>query len=116
MTSDERRALYIKAIESCNAFEGKGKVIFYTSVNGHMFSQFSKEENVGIRLSKEERDAFIRKYNTELLVTYGTIMKEYVHVPENLLSDTALIKSLLESSFNYVKSLKPKPTTKKMKS
>lgn len=115
MTGEKRRELYIKAIEACSEFEGKGKVISYTSVNGHMFSMYSKECEVGIRLEKNQRAAFLEEHNTALLVSYNTVMKEYVHVPDRLLEDTALIKHYLEQSFAYVSALKPKPTTKKKK-
>jgi hypothetical protein len=42
-------------------------------------------------------------------------MKEYVEVPDSLLTRTQDLKKHFESSFAYVKSLKPKPTTKKPK-
>lgn len=112
---DETLKLYEKLIASIADIERKGKTIPYTSVNGHMFSQLSKEGNVGIRLNKEDREAFIEKYNTKLLETYGTTLKEYVHVPSSLLKKTKELSPYLKASFEYVKSLKPKPTTRKKK-
>ncbi len=40
-------------------------------------------------------------------------MKEYVTVPDELLQDTEELKGYLDLSYEYVKSLKPKPTKKK---
>lgn len=113
MSQDEgKRALYMKAIDACPQIEGKGKVISYTSVNGHMSSQFSKEGDVGIRLCKEDREAFLQKYDSHLLVSYGATMKEYVVVPDNLLNDTDTVSYYLHKAHEHVSSLKPKPSKK----
>jgi TfoX/Sxy family transcriptional regulator of competence genes len=85
----------------------------YTSHNGHMFTLLSKSGSLGIRLPKEEREAFLQKYKTTLFEQYGAVMKEYVTVPDDLLENTDELKSYLVISFEYVKTLKPKPTKKK---
>jgi hypothetical protein len=46
---------------------------------------------------------------------YGAVMKEYVEVPDALLAKTAHLKKFFDASFQYVSSLKPKPTTEKTK-
>jgi len=69
------------------------------SVNGHMFSHLSKTGTLVLRLPKEEREAFLEKYDTSLYESYGAIMKEYVIVSAELLENT--------------EALKPKPTKKK---
>ena len=38
---------------------------------------------------------------------------EYVAVPDSLLENTKELKKYLELSYEYAKTLKPKPTTKK---
>lgn len=53
----------------------------YTSVNGHMFSFLDKNGEMGLRLPQPERDEFIKKYDTKLLVQHDKVMKEYVVVP-----------------------------------
>jgi TfoX/Sxy family transcriptional regulator of competence genes len=78
-----------------------------------MFTYLSKTGSLGIRLSKEEREAFLEKYNTTLYESYGAIMKEYVTVPDELLQKTEELKGYLDLSYEYVKTLKPKPTKKK---
>ena len=89
--------------------------MLYTSVNGHMFTIFSTDAKLGIRLSKEDRQAFLEKYGTTLLATYGAVMREYVTVPDELLENTEELQPYLVKSYDYVTSLKPKPTTKKKK-
>jgi TfoX/Sxy family transcriptional regulator of competence genes len=78
-----------------------------------MYSCLNKKGEVGLRLSKEDREAFLEEHNAELFVSYNTVMKEYVSVPEWMLRDTEVFQKYLNMSYDYVSSLKPKPTTKK---
>lgn len=107
------QVLYDLLIQSNPKIERKGKTMPYTSVNGHMFSFLSKEGNMGLRLSENDREEFIQKFDSKLMEQHGRIMKEYVEVPDNLLSETEQISKFLQKSFDYVSSLKPKPTKKK---
>lgn len=112
----EKIVLYERLIEAHPDMEMKGgKKMRYTSYNGNMYTLLSKEGHVSIRLAKTERDAFIAKYDTQLSVQYGAVLKEYVHVPDELLSDIEALKPYLEMSHAYVQTLKPKATTKKKK-
>ncbi len=86
----------------------KGKTMPYTSANGHMFSSLNKVGELGLRLGKEDREQFLTDHKTELFVTYNTIMKEYVKVPESLLKEPEAMLPYLEKSYQYVLSLKPK--------
>ena len=90
----------------------KGDVHPYTSLNGHMFTYLSQEGELGIRLSKEEIEKFAAKYKSKPFIQYGTVMKEYVNVPPELLNDTEELKQYLALSYDYIKTLKPKPTKK----
>jgi TfoX/Sxy family transcriptional regulator of competence genes len=105
--------LYDQLIATNPEIERKGRTNPYTSHNGHMFSHLSKTGSLGLRLPKEEREAFLEKYNTTLYESYGAIMKEYVTVPDDLLENTEELKAYLELSYEYIKTLKPKPTKKK---
>ena len=109
----DKLELYEMLVATHPEIERKGKTMPYTSHNGHMFSLLSKEGKLGLRLPKDEREAFLEKYNTILFEQYGAIMKEYVTVPDDLLPKTGALKKYLEISFEYVKTLKPKPTKKK---
>lgn len=103
------------AVAAQSAFARKGKTMPYTSANGHMFSLMNKVGDLGIRLPKARRNELLEEYNTTLLESHNTIMKEYVRIPDALLEQTELITSLLEEGYAYVTSLPPKPTTKKKK-
>jgi TfoX/Sxy family transcriptional regulator of competence genes len=109
----EKLELYEKLIATHPEIERKGVSMPYTSVNGHMFSHLSKDGSLGIRLPKDVREAFLEIHSTTLFVQHGAVMKEYVTVPDELLSQTEILKKYLEISYDYVKSLKPKPTKKK---
>ena len=105
--------LYDLLIQSNPKIVRKGKTMPYTSVNGHMFSFLSKEGNMGLRLSQNNREVFIKKFESKLMEQHGRIMKEYVLVPDELLQETEVLSKFLQKSFDYVSSLKPKPTKKK---
>jgi len=78
---------YEKIVNAIPDLERKGKKTPYTSLNGHMFSFLDKDGVLSIRLSEEERVALIEKYNTQLSVQHGRIMKEYVVVPDSLFNN-----------------------------
>jgi TfoX/Sxy family transcriptional regulator of competence genes len=103
-------ALYEELVATNPKVERKGDTMSYTSVNGHMFSLLTKEGWLALRLPEDEREAFLRKYKTKLAVQYGTVMKEYVQVPEALLKKTSELRKLFNLSYEYASSLKPKPT------
>ncbi len=58
------------------------------------------------------RSAFMAEYGAGLLESHGTVMKEYVAVPDALLEQTDALAPYLAASFEYVSSLKPKATKK----
>ncbi len=109
----DRLDAYDRLIESHPEIERKGKTMPYTSLNGHMFTHLDKSGSMGIRLPELERIAYLEKYNTTLFVQYGATMKEYAHVPDELLQNTDELKIYLEISCEYVRTLKPKPTKTK---
>jgi TfoX/Sxy family transcriptional regulator of competence genes len=110
---DDKVELYDRLIATNPDIERKGKTMPYTSHNGHMFTYLSKTGSMGLRLPKEDREAFLEKYNTSLFEQYGAVMKEYATVPDDLLKNTEELKEYLDISFEYIKTLKPKPTKKK---
>ena len=105
-------ALYDKLIATNPAIERKGDANPYTSLNGNMFTLLHQSK-LAIRLAENEREKFLKKYKTTLFEAYGTVMKEYVAVPDALLENTNELKKYLDLSYEYAKTLKPKPTTKK---
>lgn len=104
--------LYEKLIPGIRGIERKGATMPYTSLNGNMFSFLDKHGSCGMRLPEKEREDFLKKYKTSLFETHGTVLKEYVTVPENLLKNTKELKKWFAKSYTYVQTLKPKPTKK----
>ena len=111
--SPEQMEAYDRLLATHPRVERKGKNLLYTSANGHMFTVFSTNAKLGIRLSRADRLSFLGAYDSELLKTYGAVMREYVTVPDALLQDTDALAPWLEASYDYVTSLPAKPTTKK---
>jgi hypothetical protein len=110
--SEERLAIYDKIIEGMAGVERKGATMPYTSVNGHMFSFLAPDGSLALRLPDAGRTAFIKKHNTRLCEAHGAVLKEYVVVPDKVLNDASKMAAYFRASYEYVKSLKPKPTTK----
>lgn len=108
----EQVAAYDRLIATHPEIERKGKNLLYTSVNGHMFSVFSTEGYLGIRLPRAEREAFLEAYGVSLLKSYGATMREYVTIPRELLEDTSRLAPVLAASYDYVSALPPQATTK----
>ena len=108
-----RVAQYDRLIAAHPEIVRKGAANPYTSVNGHMFSGLNKEGDVGLRLSKEDRAAFEARFESPPFISYNTVMKEYVNVPQVVLDDEAEFMKYLNMSFAYVQSLKPNPSRKK---
>jgi TfoX/Sxy family transcriptional regulator of competence genes len=106
-------ALYEKLVATNPKVERKGATMPYTSLNGHMFSLLTREGWLALRLPTDAGEEFLRKYQTKLCLQYGTVMKEYVQVPDALLKKTQELRKYFDLSYAYVGSLKPKPTTKK---
>jgi len=95
------------------ALARKGATLPYTSFNGNMFSFLDKHGSCGIRLPEKERVDFLKKYKTKLFETHGTVLEEYVTVPDDLLQKTKELNKWFDISYTYVKTLKPKATKKK---
>jgi hypothetical protein len=106
-------ALYEALLATNPEIKRKGATMPYTSVNGNMFSLLTPEGTLALRLPADEREAFLKRYETTLCEQYGVVMKEYVCVPASLLKNTRALAKYLDVSYRYACSLKPKPTTKK---
>ncbi|MGB2605524.1 MAG: hypothetical protein ACLPVW_13180 [Terriglobales bacterium] len=115
MQSPETIALYDKLIATHPEIERKGAANPYTSLNGNMFTMLSPSGVMALRLPEDEREKFLKKHKAKLFEAYGSVMKEYVAVPESLLGNTREMKKYLSLSYDYAKTLKPKATTKTKK-
>jgi hypothetical protein len=86
--------IYDEIVSECD-FERKGKTMPYTSSNGHMFSQVNKDGELGIRFSKETQKRYLEEFNTKLFMSYNSVMKGYITIPTDLLSNKELLKNYL---------------------
>ena len=110
----EKIALYEKAVATLPGVERKGAANPFTALNGNMFSLLSAvTETMALRLPKDEREAFLKKYKSKLFEVYGAVMKEYVTVPDALLRNTKELQKYMTVSYEYAKTLKPKASRKK---
>jgi hypothetical protein len=114
-TSPDVLDLYDQVIATQPDVRRKGAKMPYTSVNGHMFSFVTQDGHLALRLPERERDAFLVRYDTRLCEQYGKVMKEYVEVPDGLLRNVDELTQHFRTSYAYVSSLKPKPTTRRTK-
>jgi hypothetical protein len=112
----DKLALYEKLVATVAGVERKGASVPYTSANGNMFSYLAADGTLALRLPKDARENFLTKYQTTLMEAYGIVQKEYVTVPAELLKNTEELKAYFEMSYEYIMSLKPKPTKKGGKS
>ena len=105
--------MYEALVATHSDIERKGKSSPYTSINGNMFTVLSADSVLGMRLGAADREAFVETFGTGLYEAHGTVMKEYVAVPSELLAHTQKLASYLAKSYDYARGLKPKPTTRK---
>ena len=111
----DKLALYEKLVAAHPEIERKGDANGYTSLNGNMFTLLHSSGRLAIRLPEGDREKFLKKYKTTLFEAYGAVMKEYVAVPDALLKKSEELQKYFDLSYEYAKTLKPKPTTKKKK-
>jgi len=109
----DKLELYEKLVATDPRIERKGASMPYTSVNGHMFSFLTPAGRLALRLPEAERDDFLKRYKTKLCEQHGSVLKEYVEVPDSLLMKTGELKKFFDLSVSYVGSLKPKAAKKK---
>jgi hypothetical protein len=112
---EEKLALYEALVATHPKVERKGAANPYTSLNGHMFSLLNPAGTMALRLPPDEREKFLKKYKTILFEAYGAVMKEYVTVPDTLLAKTKELEKYFAMSYQYIETLKPKPTTRPKK-
>ncbi len=106
-------AVYQTMVDAVPGVPLKGATTPYTAINGNMYSSVSKADVIGLRLSKDDRDTFLARYDTTLFEGVpGHFMKEYVAVPPALHGDTRTLRRWFRKSHAYASSLKPKKTTR----
>ena len=104
----DKLSLYEELVGSVEGVERKGAANPYTSRNGHMTSFIDKGGEVSIRLDEEDRQEFIEKYDSRISVQYGSQMKEFVVVPDDLLERQNELREWFVRSWDWVGTLEPK--------
>ncbi len=90
----------------------KGAKNPYTSRNGHMFSFLDPKGVMAIRLSDALTEEYLSRYESGPVIQYGSVMRGYVSIPDDLLTDTEELGAWFERSFEWIGTLEPKPTKK----
>jgi hypothetical protein len=78
-----------------------------------MFSFLDKKGVLGVRLSKEDKATFEEKYNSPPFIQHNSVMNGYVTIPQEVIDDVTVLHTYLIAGFQFVASLKPKPSKKK---
>ena len=108
----DKLALFDKLIAVNPEMERKGANNAYAAVNGNMYLLMQPSGTLAMRLPEGAREEFLKKYKSKLYEAYGAVMKEYVTVPDGLLGKTKELQKYVDSSYEYAKTLKTKPTRK----
>jgi len=85
----------------------------YTSRNGHMFSFLDVDGAMAIRLSDDLADEFLSRFESGPVIQYGSVMRGYVSVPHDLLSDAEELGSWFKKAYQWIGTLEPKATKKR---
>jgi TfoX/Sxy family transcriptional regulator of competence genes len=85
-------------------------------VNGNMFAGVHSD-NIFIRLSDHDRQEILDLHDEAAVFepVEGKKMREYIVIPESILTDTTTLNDWLERSFRYASSLPPKDKDKSIK-
>ena len=75
-----------------------------------MYSFLTADGTMALRLSDELGDDFQSEYESGPVEQYGSVMRGYVSVPDELLSDTEKLGSWFSKSYDWIGRLEPKPT------
>ena len=67
---------------------------------------------MAIRLSDDLADEFVSRYESGPVIRYGSVMRGYVSVPDDLLSDGEDIGSWCRKAYEWIGTLEPKATKK----
>lgn len=99
---------YDAAIDLVDGVERKGAANPYTSGNGWMATYLGKQGEVAIRLAKDDLEAFLVEHGTERPVSYGSVMKDFATVPEDVVADPKALAGLIGRAHDHVDGLPPK--------
>ncbi|MEL7496658.1 MAG: hypothetical protein AAFN77_03560 [Planctomycetota bacterium] len=117
MKREELESLFQWLVDPHDDILLKGAKSTYVAINGNMFGFISGDAGtLAIRLSKTDRESFLKKHPDSICIEYNTVMKDYVLVPAATLKNKRALRKLFDTCLENARSLKPKPTTRKKKS
>lgn len=99
-------------VEASGNGEVKGAKNPYTSRNGHMFSFLDADGQMALQLSPELEAEFRSGFESGPVIQYDRTMNGYSSVPGDLLADTEALQGWYDRSWEWIGTLKPKPTKK----
>lgn len=103
---------YELIVATVDGLTRKGAANPYTSRNGWMTSFLDKEGSMGLRLGTTDRDEFLDAWDTSIAQQHGSNMPEFAAVPSALFDDVGAVAPWFARSWDWVGTLKPKPTKK----
>ena len=106
---------YRAMVEASGNGEVKGAKNPYTSRNGHMFSFLDADGAMALHLSDELEAEFRSQYESGPVIQYERTMRGYSSVPPELLDDTETVRQWYDRAWEWIGTLKPKPTKKAAK-
>lgn len=112
LTRAEKLAAYTDLVAGFDDLAIKGKATSYTSMNGNMFSFLAPDGTLAFRLSKDDYAEFEGRYGNAEVRQYGSVMRGYVGVPDEVIRDADALSKLFAACVAHAKTLKPKPTKK----
>jgi hypothetical protein len=95
-------------VASAGDAQVKGAKNPYTSRNGHMFSFLDSDGTMALRLSKELIEEYGSEYSIEPVIQYGSVMRGYVAIPDDLFEDVARLAGWFDRSYEWIGTLDPK--------
>ena len=104
--------LYERLVASIPGLDRKGKSMPYTSLNGNMFTFLDKEGKLSLRMNNEDRQGLIDQYDAQPSIQHGAVMKDYIMVPDELMTNEAALIILMRKSYDFATTLKPKASKK----
>lgn len=111
MEYDEKASCYRNVVNDAGEVV-KGKKVLYTSLNGNMYSFLGIDGALAFRFPGDEISGLLESLNTEQPISYGTVMKDYVTIPNEVIA-TNHLRELFLTCLDHARQLKPKPTKKR---
>ena len=111
MDRDEKKA-FLNAV--CKPILGalKGKKMPFQSANTYMVVFIGSNDKICLRLPVEKYLNLSQIPSANHSKEHGSMMKDFIVIPDDLLTSEGVLENLLNASLKHVNSLKPKYNAK----